>query len=46
MQESVLLVMGDMLGVLSDCISDDRLCLNQVCWLVAPKTIRCQGKSS
>jgi hypothetical protein len=22
--------------------SDDRLCLNQVCWLVAPKTKRCQ----
>jgi hypothetical protein len=23
-------------------LSGDRLCLNQVCWLVAPKTKRCQ----
>jgi hypothetical protein len=27
---SVLLVMGDMLGVLPDCIQEDALCLNQV----------------
>jgi hypothetical protein len=26
----------------SGLLSGDRLCLNQVCWLVAPKTKRCQ----
>jgi hypothetical protein len=40
-QEFVLFVLGDMLCVLH-CISNDCLCLNQVCWMVAPKTKRCQ----
>jgi hypothetical protein len=29
-QEFVLFVMGDLLGVLPDCIQEDALCLNQV----------------